>query len=171
MLPCQSSVWSESASQSCLEYMPRAARPSVSGLRRSIVAVVAVLTTLIPFRVAGVHADGEVRALWVVRTSLSSPDAIDAMVKAASAGGFNTLLIQVRGRADADYAGWFEPRSTLLAGQPSFDPLAVAIVQNVQAARRLGVGGVILFSYDSLTGPTRGPEYLSEVGRAAFSMQ
>jgi hypothetical protein len=38
----------------------------------------------------------------------------------------------------------------------------------VQAARRLGVGGIILFSYDSLTGPTRGPEYLLEVGRAAF---
>jgi uncharacterized lipoprotein YddW (UPF0748 family) len=105
--------------------MPRAARPS--GLRRSIVAVVAVLTTLVPLRVAGVRADGEVRALWVVRTSLSSPGAIDTMVKAASAGGFNTLLIQVRGRADAYYAGGLEPRSTLLAGQPSFDPLAVAV--------------------------------------------
>jgi hypothetical protein len=45
------------------------------------------------------------------------------------------------------------------------------IVENVRAARRLGAGGVILFSYDSLTGPTRGPEYLAEVGRAAFSMQ
>ena len=42
------------------------------------------------------------------------------------------------------------------------------IVENVQAARRLGVTGMILFSYDSLTGPTRGPEYLSQVGRAAF---
>ena len=42
------------------------------------------------------------------------------------------------------------------------------IVANVQAARRLGVGGVILFSYDSMTGPTRGPEYLAEVGRALF---
>jgi hypothetical protein len=58
----------------------------------------------------------------------------------------------------------------MLPCQPSFDPLAVAIVQNVQAARRLGVGGVILFSYDSLTGPTRRREYVSEVGRAAFSM-
>jgi uncharacterized lipoprotein YddW (UPF0748 family) len=105
--------------------MPRATRPS--GLRRSIVAVVAVLATLVPLRVSGVHADGEVRALWVVRTSLSSPGAIETMVKAASAGGFNTLLIQVRGRADAYYAGGLEPRSNLLAGQPSFDPLAVAI--------------------------------------------
>jgi uncharacterized lipoprotein YddW (UPF0748 family) len=45
------------------------------------------------------------------------------------------------------------------------------IAANVQAARRIGVGGVILFSYDSLTGPSRGPEYLAEVGRAAFRMQ
>ena len=42
------------------------------------------------------------------------------------------------------------------------------IVANVQAARRLGVGGIVLFSYDSLTDPTRGPEYLAEVGRALF---
>lgn len=98
-----------------------------SGLRRLIVAVVAVLTALVPFRAAGVRADGEVRALWVVRTSLSSPGAIDTMVKAASAGGFNTLLVQVRGRADAYYAGGLEPRSPSLAGQPSFDPLAAVI--------------------------------------------
>ena len=105
--------------------MPRAAR--ASGLRRSIVAAVAVLTTLVPLRVAGAGADGEVRALWVVRTSLSSPAAIDTLVKAASAGGFNTLLVQVRGRADAYYAGSLEPRPSVLAGQPSFDPLAATI--------------------------------------------
>jgi hypothetical protein len=42
------------------------------------------------------------------------------------------------------------------------------IVDNVQTARRLGVGGVILFSYDSLADPAHGPGYLSQVGRAAF---
>jgi uncharacterized lipoprotein YddW (UPF0748 family) len=42
------------------------------------------------------------------------------------------------------------------------------IVASVQAARRLGAGGVIFFSYDGLTGPSRGTEYLSQVGRAAF---
>jgi uncharacterized lipoprotein YddW (UPF0748 family) len=42
------------------------------------------------------------------------------------------------------------------------------IVENVRTARRMGVGGIILFSYDSLTGPARGPEYLAELGRAAF---
>ena len=42
------------------------------------------------------------------------------------------------------------------------------IVATVQAARRLDAGGVILFSHDGLTGPSRGTEYLSQVGRAAF---
>ena len=42
------------------------------------------------------------------------------------------------------------------------------IVENAQTARRLGVGGIILFSYDSLTSPSHGPDYLAQVGRAAF---
>jgi hypothetical protein len=45
------------------------------------------------------------------------------------------------------------------------------IVESIQTARRLGVGGIILFSYDSLTDPARGPDYLAQVGRAAFSSQ
>jgi hypothetical protein len=45
------------------------------------------------------------------------------------------------------------------------------IVEDVQAARRLGVGGAILFSYDSLTARPAGPEFFSDVGRAPFSTQ
>ena len=40
------------------------------------------------------------------------------------------------------------------------------IIENVKTARRLGVGGIILFSYDSLTDPARGRDYLTEVGRS-----
>jgi len=43
------------------------------------------------------------------------------------------------------------------------------IAENVQSARRLGVRGIILFSYDSLADPAHGPGYLSQVGRAAFT--
>jgi len=43
------------------------------------------------------------------------------------------------------------------------------IAENVRSARRAGAGGVILFSYDSLTDATRGPGYLFRVGRAAFN--
>lgn len=78
-------------------------------------------------------AAGEVRALWVVRTTLSSPAAIDTMVRAAQDAGFNTLLVQVRGRADAYYTGGIEPRPSALAGQPSFDPLAATIARAHEA--------------------------------------
>ena len=69
-------------------------------------------------------ADDEVRALWVLRTSLTSPQAIEAMVRAARDNGFNTLLVQVRSRGDAYFNGGLEPRASRLALQPpSFDPL------------------------------------------------
>jgi uncharacterized lipoprotein YddW (UPF0748 family) len=42
------------------------------------------------------------------------------------------------------------------------------VVAKIQAARRIGAGGVALFSYDGLTGPSRGTEYLAQLGRAAF---
>ena len=70
----------------------------------------------------------EVRGLWVPRTSLSSPERITAMVRAAQAGGFNTLLLQVRGRGEAFYRSDIEPRASDLDRQPaSFDPLAFAL--------------------------------------------
>lgn len=43
-------------------------------------------------------------------------------------------------------------------------------IENIQAARRLGAAGFVLFSYDSLTGPKPpAPDYLSTVSRAAFA--
>jgi dihydrodipicolinate synthase/N-acetylneuraminate lyase len=59
-------------------------------------------------------------------------------------------------------------RHPLWAGIGAYRLSSDEIVASVQAARRLGVDGLILFSYDSLTGPTRGPAYLAQVGRAAF---
>jgi uncharacterized lipoprotein YddW (UPF0748 family) len=83
------------------------------------------------------HAQDEVRALWVVRTSLTSPAAIETMVSAAKAGGFNTLLVQIRGRGDAYYQRGLEPRAPALAGQPAFDPLALAIARAHRAGLRV----------------------------------
>lgn len=73
------------------------------------------------------RAKVETRALWVTRTTLSSPDAIHQMVRAAEAGGFNTLFVQVRGRGDSYYHGTIEPRAAELAAKPAFDPLAVVL--------------------------------------------
>jgi uncharacterized lipoprotein YddW (UPF0748 family) len=70
-------------------------------------------------------APDEVRALWVTRGSLVSADSIAGLVRSAAESGFNTLLVQVRGRGDAFYTSRFEPRAEALAGQPAaFDPLA-----------------------------------------------
>jgi uncharacterized lipoprotein YddW (UPF0748 family) len=41
-------------------------------------------------------------------------------------------------------------------------------VDDILAARRLGVDGVILFSYDSLISPARASGYLTQLGKAAF---
>lgn len=79
---------------------------------------------------------GEVRALWVQRGSLTSPESIRKVVDTAKAAGFNTLLVQVRGRGDAYYNSRYEPRASLLVNQPaSFDPLDFTLA----AARRAGL--------------------------------
>ena len=66
----------------------------------------------------------EVRALWVTRASLTTPAAIEGLVSSARASGFNTLVVQVRGRGDAYFASSLEPRADLLATQRAdFDPL------------------------------------------------
>ena len=41
-------------------------------------------------------------------------------------------------------------------------------VRHIAAANKLGVAGVILFSYDSITAPPNGAGSVSEIGRAAF---
>jgi uncharacterized lipoprotein YddW (UPF0748 family) len=64
------------------------------------------------------------RGLWVVRTALVSPEAVDTVVDQAKSAGFNALFVQVRGRGDAFYRSRIVPRSLLLEKQPaSFDPL------------------------------------------------
>ena len=92
-------------------------------LRRAIIPAISLLF------LGQVHAQDEVRALWVVRTTLTSPSAIATMVAAAKTGGFNTLLVQVRGRGDAYFQQGIEPRPAALAAQPAFDPLATTIAR------------------------------------------
>jgi uncharacterized lipoprotein YddW (UPF0748 family) len=70
----------------------------------------------------------EVRGLWVVRSTMTSEAEVREMVNRASSAGFNTLVVQVRGRADAFYRSSLEPRGETLAAAPEeFDPLALAI--------------------------------------------
>src|SRR4051812_49351483 len=92
---------------------------------RWLAATAAVLCLLWLPSLAGAPAAEETRALWVLRSSLTSPASIPALVRTAKEQGFTTLLVQVRGRGDAYFASALEPRAADLARQPStFDPLA-----------------------------------------------
>ena len=106
----------------------------------ALVALIS-LTVLLPFWtkekrttvVESLTKPGEVRALWVVRTTLTSPDKIRAMVQAAKDNGFNTVIVQVRGRGDAYYRSRREPRAIELQDQPvEFDPLAITLTESKQ---------------------------------------
>lgn len=78
----------------------------------------------------------EVRALWVVRDTMTSPESVIGMVRRAKENGFTDLIVQVRGRGDAYYNSRVEPRADDLAKQPvNFDPLAVTLDE----AHRLGM--------------------------------
>ena len=101
--------------------------------RHALAAIAASLILII----SPARAQDEVRALWVVRTTLTSPSAIATMVAAAQHGGFNTLLVQVRGRGDAYYQRGTEPRPAALAAQPDFDPLATVIAKAHEAGLKV----------------------------------
>jgi uncharacterized lipoprotein YddW (UPF0748 family) len=76
----------------------------------------------------------EMRGLWVVRTALVSPQAVDRVVDEAREAGFNALFVQVRGRGDAFYDSHLVSRSSLLWQQPGdFDPLA-RLLERARAA-------------------------------------
>ncbi len=93
---------------------------------------------VIAARAVAAQPVGEVRGLWVLRTSLVSPQAIAEVVRAAAAGGFNTLLVQVRGRGEAFYDSRLEPRAADLDGAPGgFDPLALTVSLAHQAGLRV----------------------------------
>ena len=98
--------------------------------RKRMCAVLCIATASV------LHAQPEpTRALWVTRATLASPESITQMIASAEAGGFNTVLVQVRGRGDAYYVGSLEPRASELAAKPAFDPLAMVI----ERARAKGI--------------------------------
>jgi uncharacterized lipoprotein YddW (UPF0748 family) len=83
------------------------------------------LALLAPTAAGAAPPPGELRGLWVVRTALVSPQAVDQAVDDAAAAGMNALFVQVRGRGDAFYRSTLAARSPLLERQPrDFDPFA-----------------------------------------------
>jgi uncharacterized lipoprotein YddW (UPF0748 family) len=108
--------------------------PSVRVLTALAIAVSLATSMRVTARHAGVD---ETRALWVTRATLTSPESITRMVDAARQGGFNTLLVQVRGRGDAYYSSSVEPRAQDLATKPGFDPLQTTIERAGAAGLRV----------------------------------
>lgn len=58
------------------------------------------------------------------------PEKIHQLVNSAADNGFNTLIVQIRGRGDAYYNSRVEPRAAELKDQPlTFDPLALTLAE------------------------------------------
>lgn len=79
------------------------------------------------------QAAAEVRAVWVVRHEVTTPEGVAAVVDRAREAGMNTLFVQVRGRGDAYYDSELAPAGESV--NPGFDPLAACI----SAARADGI--------------------------------
>lgn len=95
----------------------------------------AALLTACAATVAAQSPSAEVRALWVQRGTLTSAPKVIAAVDTAKGAGFNTLIVQVRGRGDAYYQSRHEPRAALLANDTALDPFALL----VERAHRAGL--------------------------------
>ena len=63
----------------------------------------------------------------MVRSTMTRPELVRDMVDRASRSGFNTILVQVRGRGDAFYESSWEPRAQAIPASQRFDPLAHAV--------------------------------------------
>ena len=74
----------------------------------------------------------EVRALWVTRWDYSTITDVQTLVENSAGAGFNVLLFQVRGTADAFYTPGMEPWAARLSGgtlgqDPGWDPLQTGV--------------------------------------------
>jgi uncharacterized lipoprotein YddW (UPF0748 family) len=139
-----------------------------------------VLGLLLAAETTAFHAEmpEQTRALWVTRTTLTSPESIRQMVTAAQAGGFNTLLVQVRGRGDAYYNGTLEPRASELASKPAFDPLATVLADAHAAGLKVHAWVAVNLVSSAVTLPAsrdhvvyRAPEWLMVPRELAAEMK
>lgn len=74
----------------------------------------------------------EMRAMWVARWDITSPEACRTLVKLARDYNLNTLVVQVRGRGDALYKSRLEPPCETL-DPPDFDPLGMILDEGHKA--------------------------------------
>jgi uncharacterized lipoprotein YddW (UPF0748 family) len=109
----------------------------------------------------------EVRAMWVQRSTLTSPATILAAVRTAKDADFNALIVQVRGRGDAYYNSRYEPRPAALSTQPAaFDPLELVLTAGHHAGLKVHAWANVNLISDAAPPAARGhlvyshPEWL-----------
>ncbi|MBI5440467.1 MAG: family 10 glycosylhydrolase [Deltaproteobacteria bacterium] len=78
--------------------------------------------------VAPVPKESLSRGVWIVRDRIEGPSAAGEAVEAARGAGFDTLVVQVRGRGDAYYRSELVPGAEVLP--PGFDPLAEVLARS-----------------------------------------
>lgn len=152
--------------------------PGVTGAGQPVDGAAAPSGT-VPGRVLAL--EDEIRGVWVVRTTLTSPEGIRRMVRRTHEAGINTLLVQLRGRADAWYPSALEPAPPQApAGWRDFDPLDLLIRE--ARARGMTVHGWVVAQLVWGVGPlpsdpdhlvNRHPEWLAvprELARELWSV-
>ncbi|MGE0591166.1 MAG: glycoside hydrolase family 10 protein [Vicinamibacterales bacterium] len=108
----------------------------------AVTLVAVTVVGLLLLLAGGIRAQGqpreEFRALLVPARSIESAEAVSRMVQAAAQAGFNTLLVEVRGRGQAYFRSGVEGMSPALgrAGD-GFDPLAQTLVEAHEAGLRV----------------------------------
>lgn len=86
--------------------------------------------------VTQVYPNQELRALWVVRDALTTPESVTRLVDFAVQTRTQILFVQVRGRGDAFYRSDLDPPAAILSAPlKDFDPLAFLVT----LARRAGI--------------------------------
>ena len=105
-------------------------------MRHVIAAATLAIVACAPARAEPPAPRAEVRAIWVTRFEYRSEAEVRTILQNCAGLGFNTVLFQVRGQADAYYTSKIEPWSERLGGKdPGFDPLDIAC----REAHRLGL--------------------------------
>jgi uncharacterized lipoprotein YddW (UPF0748 family) len=93
---------------------------------------------------------------WIDQSLL---DVVVPMAYTTDAGTFQQQIAAARA-----YAGTLP----VWAGIGAYQLSSAQTLQHIAAANKLGVAGVILFSYESLVAPPNSAGSVGEIGRAAF---
>ncbi|MCB0261602.1 MAG: family 10 glycosylhydrolase [Calditrichaeota bacterium] len=115
-----------------------------------------VISGIIHFSVFA-NADVEVRALWVIRHQMKTPQSIDSVLKFAAANQITDLFVQVRGRGDAYYHSRFEPKAEEIP--ENFDPLGYLLIKANRKKIRIHAWVNMFYIWSSEKKPVS-PEHL-----------